>query len=213
MNIRFTLIAEGTSDLALLPIIQGLIRADSRVGETEAFFANETRLPQPRAGLAARIRCALDRYPAEILIVHRDADREAWADRREEIMKALSEVASSTVAVPIVPVRMTEAWLLTDENAIRRASGSPRGTVPLELPRPRAIENCPDPKQLLRAVLRRAADLPASGRRAQKFDDAAAVQRIAEFMEDYTPLRQLSAFVEFERELKQVLNRLATNRA
>ena len=32
----------------------------------------------------------------------------------------------------IVPVRMTEAWLLLDESAIRRVAGRPHGDEPLD---------------------------------------------------------------------------------
>jgi hypothetical protein len=36
--------------------------------------------------------------------------------------------------IPVVPVRMTEAWLLADEFAIRSAPGNPNGTQSLDLP-------------------------------------------------------------------------------
>jgi len=57
--------------------------------------------------------------------------------------------------VPAVPVRMTEAWLLFDEAAIRRAAGCPNGSMPLELPSLKTSEDIPDPKTILHEALRK----------------------------------------------------------
>ena len=63
--------------------------------------------------------------------MHRDAEREFARTRLAEIeaaIKSATEAALELIAVKcvrIVPVRMTEAWFLFDEAAIRRAANRP----------------------------------------------------------------------------------------
>jgi len=87
---------------------------------------------------------------------------------------------------------MTEAWLLIDESAIREASGNPNGRTPLALPRTRDLEKLPDPKELLYELLRQASEL--SGRRLAKFKPDECVHRLAELIDDFSPLCGLPAF-------------------
>jgi hypothetical protein len=47
----------------------------------------------------------------------------------------------------VIPIRMTEAWLLLDEEAIRDSAGRPSSSVSLGLPLPQRVETIPDPKQ------------------------------------------------------------------
>ncbi|MBK8477889.1 MAG: hypothetical protein IPL39_16765 [Opitutaceae bacterium] len=63
-----------------------------------------------------------------------------------------------------------------------------------------------DPKEVLHDALRTASDL--GGRRLKKFRIPAAAGLVAERIRDFSPLRQLDAYVEFERCLKQALDRL-----
>ena len=128
-----------------------------------------------------------------------------WADLRErrveEIEAALAAVDSwdrdRTVAV--VPIRMTEAWLLIDAAALRIAAGNPRGSVALSIPAVRQLEGLPDPKKTLHDLIRRASSL--GGRRLSRFRMDQAVHRLAQAIEDYSPLRDLSAFRALEEEV------------
>ena len=110
----------------------------------------------------------MDLYPCDLLFVHRDAEGVPHRSRVEEIEIAMQEVravhegAGLPPHVVVVPVRMTEAWLLFDEAAIRRAAGNPNGRVSLQLP-PGDPEEIADPKQLLHDLLRTASEL--GGRR------------------------------------------------
>jgi hypothetical protein len=140
---------------------------------------------------------AIHYYEGAILFVHRDADREAISERHSEVARAYAVLSPATPTVAVVPVRMTEAWLLFDESAIRKAAGNPNGSHPLDLPPLRRIEDCPNPKAVLNYALEVASGL--SGRRLKKFHAAQAVWRIAEVIEDFSPLRQLRAFAQFER--------------
>ena len=104
--------------------------------------------------------------------------------------------------VPVVPVRMTEAWLLFDENAIRWAASNPNGSDPLPIPM-REVEDLPDPKDVLHEALRVASGL--SGRRRQKFNVRDAVHRVGEYIDDFSPLRRLNAFQRLEEDLATAL--------
>ena len=75
-----------------------------------------------------RIEFALEAYPCDCLFIHRDAERDPTRiPRREEIQKAIEslECQDAVPHVCVVPIRMTEAWLLFDEAAIQRAAGTP----------------------------------------------------------------------------------------
>lgn len=161
-----------------------------------------------RKGLLERIDRALDLFPCDLLIVHRDAEREPREKRVEEIRLALSARAlrpSHQPAVCVVPVRMTEAWLLFDEATIRATVGVPRGTMTLSLQRLRDIESTPDPKALLHTALQVASEL--RGRRLVKFNATFHAHRVAESITDYSPLRYLAAFRALENELIDTLTK------
>jgi hypothetical protein len=105
--------------------------------------------------------------------------------------------------VCVVPVRMTEAWLLFDERAIRRAAGNPNGREPLPIVAGNP-ENLPDPKGTLHEALRSASGL--AGRRRKKFALTDAVQRVPDYIDDFRPLRELSAaFARLEQDLVKVI--------
>ncbi len=90
--------------------------------------------------------------------MHRDADNAGHAVRREEIIGAVSSLGVPSALIPAIPVRMTEAWLLLDEAAIRQVTGNPRGRMNLNLPKRHEVESLADPKDFLRSCL-----LTASG--------------------------------------------------
>lgn len=104
-----------------------------------------------RITLAARIRESVRLYPCDLLFVHRDADREARDKRVEEIETAVTDTRldSATPCVCVIPVRMQEAWLLCDEEAIRYAAGNRNGRQSLELPILNQLETVADPKLVL----------------------------------------------------------------
>lgn len=152
---RFTLLSDGSSDRALIPILAWLLRR-----HTEELFepqwADLRGLPKPPKILAERIATALDLYPCDLLFIHRDAEREPHASRVAEIRAALAENSGLPAAICVVPVRMQEAWLLFDETALRKAAGRPTGQHPLGLPKLSEIEQEADPKQRLHTLLRAA---------------------------------------------------------
>lgn len=202
---RITLAADGRSDRCLLPAIrwavsQALVtRGDG--GLVQYAFALVTSSP-----LEIRLEEASAKYPSDILVVHRDAEKEGAARRFEEIARAVGRVDGLETRVPVVPIRMSEAWLLVDERAIREASGNPAGKVPLQLPRIRDLESTPDPKRVLRESILVASETKGRRRQRLRRDLAQRVQRVAELIDDYGVLRGLSAFRRFESDMSAALD-------
>lgn len=198
-EIRCTLLTDGSSDKALLPIISWLFREHCPEFAVQKEWADLYRLPKETVKkLPDRIRLSLDLYPCDVLFIHRDAEKMALKERIVEIKTALQDTEHPPPTVCVVPVRMTEAWLLHDEQAIRQAAGNPNGQQSLSLPKMSSVENLSDPKQTLYDLLR-----TASGQisRRRKFDPDRMVHRVADLINSFEPLRQLPAFISFESEL------------
>jgi hypothetical protein len=204
-EIRFTLVSDGSSDRALIPILTWILREKGEVNRIQPEWADLRCLPRPPQSLRERILTSIDLYPCDLLFIHRDAEREDPGHRYEEIGCALREAATNGIRVPavcVVPVRMTEAWLLIDENSIRRAAGNPNGKKPLILPDVSKIEQIPNPKEFLFDILRTASGL--SGRRLKTFDLLGSRIRVSELIEDFSPLLELSAFQRLEEDISKV---------
>ncbi len=201
----YTLLCDGTSDRVLDVILLWLLKQFYGDRKLRSQWADLRSLRKPPIGLSARIEKSLELYPCDLLFVHRDAETEPRENRVAEIHKAVKE-AGKSVSLPIVcvvPVRMTEAWLLFDETAIRTAASNPNGKRVLQLPKMARVESEPDPKKLLYELLREASEL--GGKRRKKFKVSDRVHRVAELAEDFSPLRQLSAFRALEAELRQII--------
>lgn len=205
--LRFTLVSDGPSDAVLVHPLRWLLIANGVRRPVDAVWADLRQLPKPPVGLEARIMEALNLYPCDLLFIHRDAERESRKTRIAEIERAIQRVASDFFAngprICVVPIRMTEAWFLFDEPAIRRAAGNPAGVNQLSLPPLQKVEALPDPKQVLQALLRDATELPP--RRLRKFDGSRAFRRLGELIEDFSPLRALPAFAELESDVQAVV--------
>lgn len=161
MIYRGVLLVDGSSDAPLARHLEVLC---SRSGfKVRITTPDLRRLPDP-PGLSVTARLeALKQIDGsyDIVFVHRDAEREHSDARIDEIEKAIRIVLPGRPYVPVVPVRMTEAWLLLDERAIRAVAGRPSGRSNLSLPS--RVEELPDPKRELQQALARASG--ASGRR------------------------------------------------
>lgn len=194
-----TLLTDGTSDRVLEPVLRWLLDIHCP-DATSLQFAEH--LPGNPKGMAARMATALDQYPCELLFVHRDAESIHPEIRRREIDEAWTAQAVGQHLVAIIPVRMTEAWLLLDEAAIRSASGNPNGTMPLKLPVAARLESLKDPKELLFEALRTASGRSAG--RLKAFSPEARRHRVSELMFSYEPLRVLPSFARLEAQLQQI---------
>jgi hypothetical protein len=201
--LRTTLLSDGSSDRALLPILDQLLQSKvTRFSLQGTQWADPRNRRTPLQTLEERIRFAVDYYPSDILFIHRDAEAQAPKSRREEIAHAVDLTNITPPSICVVPVRMTEAWLLLDEMAIRRAAGNPGGKVNLNLPLPQRIESLPDPKELLFQTLKTASEL--GGRRLRTLRVNERRHRVAELM-NWELLRELAAFQQLENELTSFL--------
>lgn len=201
-ELRYTLLADGPADRALMPILTWLLRQNLPSLAIQQQWADPWRFPRRSKELHEKIKTTIDFYQCDLLFVHRDAETACLEDRQAEIRQALARVRDDAVlpnAICVVPVRMTEAWLLHDLGAIRQAAGNPNGTEPLTLPNLGDIESLPNPKRILHELLRDATEKGA--RRRKRFDTNKAVQLIPKYIEDFSPLRRLSAFAALEEEL------------
>lgn len=142
--LRLALLADGSSDRALLPIIRWVV---TQAAPEIEFLQPGFRVRAPRSDLLAEMKSTCQEFEPHILFVHRDAEAQDPELRRQEIPDA------DRTLVRVVPVRMTEAWLLFDADAIRRAAGNPSSAASLELPQWKRVEALPDPKSLLHELL------------------------------------------------------------
>lgn len=201
-DLRFTLVSEGSSDRALLPLVTWVLRQHTQKSFRPQ-WADLRKLPHPPRKLPERVRTAVELFPCDLLFVHRDADRAGREERVAEIRAAIQPTLPAA-AVCVIPIRSLEAWLLFDELAIRRAAGNPNGRATLDLPKLGDIEQASNPKNLLTVALQRASGL--SKRRLKSFPTRQTVHRVSDLLNDFSPLRRLSAFAAFEGDLKAVLD-------
>lgn len=201
-SITYTLLADGSSDEVLISIINWtIVQHYPRLSFTPQFARN---LGNVGSNLTSRIPAALRAYPCDLLFVHRDAETADRAVRLEEITLALSQAHSN--CVPIIPIRMTEAWLLSDEMAIREAAGNKMGALNLNLPPKKRWEALPDSKQVLFDALTTASE--KSGRALKKFSPQKQRARVAALTQDFSALRELPSFDYFESELNLKLRNI-----
>jgi hypothetical protein len=199
----YTLLGDGPKDKVLCHVLTWLLREKMPDSVIRSHWANE--LLYEVKGFDVRIKMAVEKCPCDLLFIHRDAEREPFEARKQEIDAALDKVKlqKPLPIVCVIPVRMTEAWFLFDEMNIRRAAGNPNGKVTINLPSWQKIEDLPDPKDELNHLFREASGL--KGRRLKDFHVSPCLYRLADIQEDFSPLRNLSAFRHFEESLDQAI--------
>lgn len=200
-EIVYTLLGEGPSDRRLLHPINWAMSVATQE-PFRAQWADKRALRVTSGGLAARIAAAVHEFPCDILFVHRDCDNADLGHRRAEIDTALETIGGYR-HVKVIPVRMQEAWFLVNEAAIRAAAGRPSGKQDLNLPAIHSVEGIADPKARLHEAIRIASG--RKGRRWRRTSVGEIASRVAELMTDYSVLRGLPAFAQFEADLSACL--------
>ena len=193
------LIADGTSDRALIPLLKLLLKEHLLLP-----FEELQLIKGEQNDLASKVRYALDKFSLDILFIHRDTENKPWEDREAEIRRAVPDDRLDLV-VFVIPVKMTEAWLLTDAAAIRRAVGNSNSKVDLELPTIKKIESCSAKEVLFKALIN-AKEHGAQRRRTFKPDQYR--YRVAELTSDLKSLRQIQSFKRLEDSLILCLTKL-----
>ena len=193
-TLTITLLTDGSSDRVLLPLINFLLDEFSPTPH-RVIFAEGLHT----GSLVSRLESVLDLYPCDLLLIHRDAETLSIEARQDEIKSAALAVGGLPHSIHIIPVRMTETWLLIDQLAVRRAAGNPRGSQQLNIPAVKNLEGLPDPKVVLFNALTTAANLGA--RRRRQFRPESLRHRVAELIEDPSLLRALVSFKHFESQV------------
>lgn len=205
-GIAYTLIGDGSSDRALVPILNWLLQ-ESGVGcAIQPTWGDLSRLGRRPSSLAEKICRAFELYPCDLMFVHRDAESTPPDERRSEVVSALKsaeEEIGGLIGVPVIPVKMTEAWLMFSEDIIRKASGNPRGSNTLSIPSPDQWEQVSNPKAVLHDLLREACGLGT--RRRGALNVYSCARRIPELADDFSALRRLAAFRLLEDGIRQVV--------
>lgn len=184
----YSVVADGGTDRLLVPIIQWAIhRLDPSVELLEPEF-------RKRSG---SVKEFLDSYNSGrmLIFVHRDAENRSLEERMTEF-----DSINRPEVVAVVPVRMSESWLLFEGSAIAGAAGSPASHV--QVPKISEIEGIADPKDLLDQLLFEAAGSPA-GRRGKVFRRSIVERRVSVSLRisDFKPLEGLRAFRQFQQSL------------
>lgn len=203
MVTRFLLVCEGSSDAPLAFHIQRLFES---CGHPRPDF----NLSRDGRLLVQKISSGLALAPQyDVLFIHRDADRASADARYREITVAVQQAECDGHWVGIVPVRMTESWLLLDEVAIRRAAGNPNGRIELDLPSPAEAERMADPKSALRSAIIVGAEVQGRRRRALTKRLPAIRDQLLENLPVGGPLEQLHSWTRFRDDTVAALNQIS----
>lgn len=143
MEVKFVLLCEGTSDSPLVDVLRSLL--------VQAGASAASGEPIPITGtVESKVRNLLASKPeVDLVFVHRDADSRDPEPRYQEIQSGVADGGWTKDLVCVVPVQMTEAWLLTSESEIREVAGKRNGNAPLKLPNHGEIERTADAKARL----------------------------------------------------------------
>ncbi|MER5266861.1 hypothetical protein ABTZ99_32685 [Actinosynnema sp. NPDC002837] len=205
MTLSVLFLGEGTSDSGIVPQVE---LCAARLGIEVAITDPDLgRLPNPPGkSVVEKLRASLligGHY--DLVIVHRDADRDGREARLREISIAFNDAAPDILFTSVIPIRMTEAWLLTNEYEIRTVAGNPRGRTGLNLPSPARVESVADPKKLLKEVLGVASGL--TGRKLAKFHDRFSQHRrqLLERLDPDGPIQEVSSWRNFMTDLESGL--------
>ena len=197
------LVCEGPSDAALREHILTLLDGRTPTSLEGGVWFQGRRL-------ADKIRGGFNRHgECDLLFVHRDANSAGAAARYREIAAAVREVGYAGPWVGIVPVRMTEAWLLLDEAAIRQAADNPNGRMPLNLPSPGTVERIADPKATLEAALLQAKGNRGRRRRSDHRDLPLWRLDLLQNLPPGGPLEQVPSWIQFRDDTIAAVQSLA----
>ena len=99
---RFTLLADGPSDQALMPILDWMWRQHRPDELVTGQFADLDYTNLESRQVADRLRPAVDLYPCDVLFVHRDTERDPVDMRIDEIRAAVQQTISQDDKLAVV---------------------------------------------------------------------------------------------------------------
>jgi hypothetical protein len=162
------LYAEGSTDERFLPPVIQRTAEQLLTRYEKQIIDIETRTIPRVTNFANRDECILEAARRatsyNILIIHSDADHPTRERALQERFRPGYELVQRTQEslckslVPIIPIRMTEAWMLAaDHDLLREVIGTSLRAQELGLVnRARQVESDPNPKQTLKQIMQRA---------------------------------------------------------
>ncbi|MFJ9943708.1 hypothetical protein [Streptomyces erythrochromogenes] len=208
MTVRALYLCEGSSDTGLRFHIEAIAADMGR--EILVTVPELNRLPnKPGHSVEDKLRAAQrlsdSGHAYDLVVIHRDSDREPPDRRRTEIAEAMAAVSPGVAHVPVIPVRMLEAWLLLDQAAIREVAGNPNGKVPLNLPKPARVESVADPKAVLKQAIATASEERGRGLQKLQTRFSANRARLLQMLDREGPVGQLASWQSFANDLCDAL--------
>lgn len=168
MKIRFLLVAEGSSDENLIAHIETLLincgakEASGTMPDLTIFREKIGRSIKDKVDASIKLEPNVD-----VIFVHRDADNAGIEAREIEIINQTEHIKEKYTIIPMIPTKEMEAWLLLDEEQIKRAAENIHYAHPIKLPKPNTVEHINNPKQHLEDILVKISEL--NGRKLEKF--------------------------------------------
>ncbi|NWJ97156.1 MAG: DUF4276 family protein [Chloroflexi bacterium] len=210
---------EGPTDMAFLqPLVvracQSIFTQHNvpHIEVVEPFPVNEFLTPKGKISQAKRIlQAAHFANNHHALLVHNDADKRTRAKTIQfQFQPGYDEVHRQSLGVckqllPIIPIRMIEAWLLADVQTLCREMDTDLTPVQLGLPlSPAAIEGNTDPKQTLEEALRKANAKRSKATRVERGNLYPSLGLSI----DLKQLERLSAYQDFITDLTSTIKHL-----
>lgn len=204
--VQFVLVCEGPTDIPLQEHIRKLL-VWVGAGEVVGAAPNFKRL-RGFSGhdVESKLRAAIQLEPgANLIIIHRDSDSRDPEPRHDEIEAAVRSIGVTRETVAVVPVQETEAWLLLDEEEIKRAAGNPSSSANLNLPGSAHIERVASPKDVLYEALLEASG--TTGRRRERFRQRlpAAAAHLLRRLPVQGEIERLPAWQRFRDDLRDAI--------
>ena len=202
-------VCEGTSDQPLADIVEYLfVERDVTLRLSRPDFSVMDRVGRD-VGSKLLTGSRLMGKPIDVAVVHRDADSAGRDSRCNEIQRAVEASEIGCNFVPIIPVKMTEAWLLLNEREIRIVAGNPNGRDDISLPRASEVERIADPKHRLQDCLSRAAS--ARGRRRDTISKRFPQHRrqLLERLNLHGPITTLSSWRALVQDIEEFISNLS----
>ncbi|SFF14100.1 DUF4276 family protein [Thermoflexibacter ruber] len=144
-----------------------------------------------------------------LLCVHTDADditdrqvRQSKIQPAKEFLSCLDENRFCKIVAAIIPIQMTEAWMLADTTLLKEQIGTTQSDAELGLHRnPEEVNN---PKNLIREIIRATQADRKQRQRGRELDISDLYQIIGQSLE-LSSLERLSSYQNFKQEVREAL--------
>ncbi|WFE67159.1 DUF4276 family protein [Micromonospora sp. WMMD714] len=205
-------VAEGSSDAPLAELIESLFLErgiEVRLSQPDFSLLGKVH-KDVRSRVAAGLR--LVGAPVDLVVVHRDADNAGHDARLREITGAIGSLDVASALIPVIPVRMTEAWLLLDETTIRLVAGNPTGRMGLTLPKRHEVEALADPKEMLRTCLLAASGETGRRREAVRKRFNQHRRQLLQLLDPSGPVARLDSWKRLREDIDRIAARWEPHR-